>query len=1151
MKKFISKIKKRLHNTGSSLILVIVALAFIGILVGALLTAVAFSYRQKLYDYNAKSNFYYLDQAMDEIYAGVGAKTVEALTSAYEKTREEIVWFDMQSESYKNDTDEEANKKFKDNFMGSFADASGSTDYWKIVHSTDPDTVAYKKSIVYAMTTMISNESITLDDSKLKLQYIYVDGSNNPMPARDTVDNSIPVERLSKVVLKNVRLTRTSKYNRSTANGVFTQTISSDIEITRPDFNVAFDNLNVDMSTLFEYTIVADSGVDFDRIDGNILTISGNIYAASDFYNKDYNGYGGYKSTLTTSFSRTQGTETIEYPVNKVSRYTYTDLNSNDLFNNGQVISAHSVQSANVYDGQNDRSKYSGFYIDGGRVNILADTMIVPGSISVMNGGNLSVYGKNSIDEGLAEIWADEVVLAGYSLPGLTADSGVGASAFFNANMYVKDDSQIESNYSKLTFAGGYYGFSNSQTPDQRSFIPTVAKGKSTDHANIYQTELIDSSGNHVGTENRGHYNSSSILINGENATLDLTETKNLFIAGRSYIELSKNKTGSSQKTVDANKTKGPTNDVTYTEKTYQYDASLDDYKTGESVSIKSSQLAYYPSKASGTLEKDASYNDTTKKGKGTFTLTSGATGSVLNNCKLFIKYFGPATSTQGIVIPLTIQEVKINPGAVNESDKTYYYIDFEEVVRRLTQSTDPTVSNIIQNNSTFTNMGFPTSYDATVEANISYWADMVKQAFIKDYCDYFNFCVNKNSNEKLDWMGYEIDYDDPSMATARNLGLKMDDATFAMTYPQTDTYILDEFDERDKINKVAAELQNVTNYQDFKVSNVELPTKSTDKVSTSGTITNTEKWLDEVVTSGNNKYYVATSVQKNNYDQINSTLNGENEGTANTNDTGNGSLNRNQREAKTSAFAADYSKHYNYVKYALKDVYTSSEEATFLDTMITANGEGAITPINYYMNYDMFADIMANYPADLSAHTPGGINPDNLDLGQYKIYASENDITIDGGNPTTNPPQEITGIIVTKGDVYFKNVSQFNGLIICGGKVYITTDNTALASISSTKLCRNMIREVINQATKYRKPADIPTDPADPDYVDQHDPIFIQNQKDALTAIRFLRLFKAYKGIADQAENGEYHKSGAKLDITNIDYSDVLRYNNWMRNVD
>jgi hypothetical protein len=117
MKNILNKIKKKLHNAGSSLILVIVALGFIGILVGALLTAVGYVYRLKLYDYNARSNFYYLDQAMDEVYASVGALTMNDLMLAYEKTREEIIYFDPVNKTYVNMSESEANAKFKENFV--------------------------------------------------------------------------------------------------------------------------------------------------------------------------------------------------------------------------------------------------------------------------------------------------------------------------------------------------------------------------------------------------------------------------------------------------------------------------------------------------------------------------------------------------------------------------------------------------------------------------------------------------------------------------------------------------------------------------------------------------------------------------------------------------------------------------------------------------------------------------------------------------------------------------------------------------------------------------------------------------------------------------------------------------------------------------
>ena len=209
----------------------------------------------------------------------------------------------------------------------------------------------------------------------------------------------------------------------------------------------------------------------------------------------------------------------------------------------------------------------------------------------------------------------------------------------------------------------------------------------------------------------------------------------------------------------------------------------------------------------------------------------------------------------------------------------------------------------------------------------------------------------------------------------------------------------------------------------------------SSENINTSGTTTHTEKWLDEVISAGNNKYYVSTSVNKDNDSVIVSTLKGADVNNNNTNKTG--------TRIETRDFAQDYSKHYNYVKYALKDVYSGSDEAAFLDSMISDNGEGAITPINYYMNFDKIDDIALDTNlGGSSTDRKGNINPTNLDLGQYKVWASEKDVVIDGGSGST--PAEITGIIVTKGDVRFKNVAQFNGLIICGGKVYITTSNTS-----------------------------------------------------------------------------------------------------------
>ena len=96
---------------------------------------------------------------------------------------------------------------------------------------------------------------------------------------------------------------------------------------------------------------------------------------------------------------------------------------------------------------------YSGFYIDNTSVSILADTIIVPGSLSVMNSGSLSVYGKEGKVASEAEIWVDDFILGGYSTKKAetktvngtteTVDTYKGSSAVMRADLYVKDDTEI------------------------------------------------------------------------------------------------------------------------------------------------------------------------------------------------------------------------------------------------------------------------------------------------------------------------------------------------------------------------------------------------------------------------------------------------------------------------------------------------------------------------------------------------------------------------------------------------------------------------------------------------------------------------------------------------------------------------------------
>ena len=550
--------------------MVIVALAFIGIVVGALLSAAGYAYKLKMQDLNAKDNFYYVEQAMQEIYAGVGTHTVEQLKDAYNYTIENMVRYDMDLGTYKTISDADANAMFKEKFMDNIKDS----DYFSQGNLL----------LAESLANYISNDTVVMDKEKLVLS---------------VTDDAITI--------KNITLTRTQEYT-TTGSGTYTQTLSTDIVISEPDFEVNFNNLSSDYSAIFDFAMIADMGVEVTQA-GTPLTIVGNIYAAADYYNKEYNlsDMDATARKYEMEIQTAEGPVNFSYDLSPVTSKHYTTVLDNDYENlYAKDEEGHDAK----FDGENFNSMYSGFYIDNTDVSIMADTIIVPGTFTVMNLGSVSVYGKSGTITNPAEMWVDNFVLDGYS--GINEDKTYeGAEAILRANLFVKDDTEINSAGASFTLKGSYYGYGDSTEKDSRVFVPTVVTENFT-------VPVYDANGNIVmvdgtmETENRGHYNSSAIVVNGQGATLNLQETQELFLAGRAYIELSKDNTVSEQ-TLDQD-TEDTSDDVDVLSREYAYmptesvtatdgtvtTSYIRDYKTGESIAMASSQLAYMPVAKSG-----------------------------------------------------------------------------------------------------------------------------------------------------------------------------------------------------------------------------------------------------------------------------------------------------------------------------------------------------------------------------------------------------------------------------------------------------------------------------------------------------------------------------------------------------------------------
>lgn len=1041
LRKFLKKLKS---NAGSSLVMVVVSVAFIGIIVGALLAAAIQSYRLKLSELNSRDNFYYVEQALNEIYAGIGTQTIQDLQDAYVYTVENMVEYDLGKGRYVTKTQDQAQQMFTKEFYHCLE----KNPFFKVSAA----------DLSKKLASYITNDTVKLDASRVQVVDL-LDGDNN---------------KVGKII-KNITLIRTQEYDRSSANGVYTQSITTDIVVGDPDFKVLFDSLDNNDPNIFKYSLVADMGVEVDQPTVP-LTIAGNVYAAADYYNKQYNESTWDASVKDADKKLSTGKYEIEGDDGKKSDlaklYTHGSVTSKNAkvektspdfsyFNKyATQTGKNEVAGKNdYYDGESIKSKYSGFYVNGSQVSIMADTIIVPGTLAVMDKGSLSVYGKNGTQTAASEVWADNVVLDGYStVKTVTDDAGKtsteykGADAIIKANMYVKDDTEVNAKGSNLQIAGSYFGYGDSTEKDDRKFTPVV-------NAENFQIE-VKGTDNKTTKENRGHYNSSAIIVNGENSTLNLAQTKTLFLAGRTYIELSKDvnsvdgtiresdgKTDQVVKTVKDTYTYHPKDYNPETPSTERTDANktttIRDYQMGESISIKSNQQAYIPVTSEGvpTLAKN---KDGTSKGYYLATLPPALKGS-----DLFEKYF---SSFNGQV-PCVLQEV---------SGKKYYYYDFKTAYNqeKLHISAEHDANNMTDKEyNTWINefpsaqyfaAGFITDYDAELEKHRAYLKatnkkvvqDSVIAEYLVDIGDYEDF---EAGNLILP------DSDDPNVSIY---------SSGAITAKSDTTFSIERKDDTSVITK----LLTTDGLKDMNAGN---------------------KWIGSVDAQGKETQYTE-AYQLSNHLEMEYDFMKWNLGHYNTSESLDPIIRANNKQEK------------DYVKAVVNDENL---------------GDASITPINKFLDVSLITDT-TNITPNISGSDKGE-SVLNLASG-YSVWVSNNDVTVKAKKEDKG---KVRGIVITKGDVYFdttadNGVTDFEGMIIAGGKVYVAGNVKTLAS--SAEICRAILRECMLNGDANSK--------------------FILN------------LFRGYEPNEDEVPPSD--ASEAKS-IDKIDYTDVVSFANWMKNVE
>lgn len=463
MKSFLNKWKHK--NQGSSFVVVVVSLTFIGIIALALLSVTLMNYKRMALSKKNDSTYYAVEKAADQLKTGLVDEANNALQKAYLQLEPEMKFFDTTDGVYKFLSDDEANKRLKKYFISYLYAALGGSDqnqqYAKLCTYIAGDSQANLVDPTTASNLLGTSYSFGITAKMDEVNQVY------QIEVKGLLFESDPSE-----------------------NDGYVQNLYTDFTIAAPELDIKFNSITSDTDSFLNYILIADDGFEIQGQGTNKFntTISGNVYAGVDW---DAN-----QITFDSAYR---------------NRYNYDDVSSIN----------------------------SGIYASNTALVISSDDLVTAGNIVADNSASIRIQPRTSGDEP-NEIWCRNIITMN------SDEKKQGASLDITGAMNVYDDLELNAKRSTVRLTGTYCGYN----------YGTFGGDTSSDTA-TYESHMKEVYKDLKETYGK-HYNTSSILINGSNSNLDMTNLTQLTVQGKTHIDMGE-----------------------------------DSYVTGESISTKGNQLAY------------------------------------------------------------------------------------------------------------------------------------------------------------------------------------------------------------------------------------------------------------------------------------------------------------------------------------------------------------------------------------------------------------------------------------------------------------------------------------------------------------------------------------------------------------------------------